>query len=82
MNRIATTALALLYIVSLALGIYEMTAKSPSLLGTRLPGWGATRRAEKMTKWNPTTGIFPLDKLLHEGQETVKFYGFLYNMRS
>jgi hypothetical protein len=65
------------YLGILSLGHYEMTAKSPSLLGKPLPGWWATDRAEKSTRWNPPTGILPLDKLLHEGEEAVRFYGIL-----
>ena len=77
MNRLTTTGLALLYLGCLALGIYEMTAKSPSILGTRLPGWWATDRAERTTRWNPPTGVLPVDKLLHEGEEAVRFYAML-----
>ena len=82
MNRFAQAGLILLYIFCLALGIYEMTAKSPSILGTRLPGWWATEKAEKATRWNPTTGLLPLDKLLHEGQEAVRFYAAMTSTRS
>jgi hypothetical protein len=82
MNRLTQAGLVLLYIICLALGIYEMTAKSPSILGTRLPGWWATDRAEKATRWNPPTGVFPLDKLLHEGEEAINFYATMTSTRS
>ncbi len=82
MNRMVPIGMALLYLSCLALGIYEMTAKSPSILGTRLPGWSATDRAEKTTRWNPPTGFMPLDKLLHEGEEAVRFYAVLTGIRS
>ena len=82
MNKSATTGLALLYVSVVALGIYEMTAKSPSILGTQLPGWWATDRAERSTRWNPPTGLMPVDKLLHEGEEAVKFYAMLAGNRS
>ncbi|MCB1183519.1 hypothetical protein KDM41_08795 [bacterium] len=72
----------LLYVGVVALGIYETAAKSPSILGTRLPGWVAADRAERSTRWNPPTGFTPLDRVLHEGEEAVKFYGFLTGLRS
>lgn len=81
MNRLTQAGIALLYLGCLALGIYEMTAKSPSILGTRLPGWWATDKAEKNTRWNPPTGILPVDKLLHEGEEAVKFYATMTGFR-
>ncbi len=77
MKRLARAGITLLFTSCVALGIYEMTAKSPSLLGTHLPGWWATDEAERTTRWNPPTGILPVDKLLHEGEEAVKFYAAL-----
>lgn len=65
------------YLGCLGLGLYEMTAKSPTLLGKPLPGWWASVKAEKSTRWNPPTGILPVDKFLHEGEEAVRFYRFL-----
>ena len=59
----------------MALGFYEVTAKSPELLGRPLPGWQACLRAEHSTGWDPHTGIHPLDRLLHEGEEALAFYG-------
>ncbi len=82
MHRLALAGIALLYLSCAALGIYEMTAKSPSLLGTRLPGWWATDQAERTTRWNPPTGFLPMDKLLHEGEEAVRFYAVLTGIRS
>ncbi|MEN8006060.1 MAG: hypothetical protein ABFS42_03555 [Candidatus Krumholzibacteriota bacterium] len=76
-NNWTTTGLTLAYLVGLALGFYEMTAKSPGLLDRPLPGWWATDRAERTTRWNPPTGFLPLDKLLHEGEEAIRFYRIL-----
>ena len=72
----------MLYGCVLALGTYEMTAKSPSIWGQRLPGWWATDRAEHAVRWQQPTGLFALDKLLHEGQEAVVFYTLLTGLRS
>ncbi len=74
--------LALVYLVGVGLGLYEMTAKSPYLLDKPLPGWWATDRAERTTRWNPPTGFLPLDKLLHEGEEAIRFYGILARPRT
>ncbi len=82
MNRFALAGIALLYLIVIALGIYEITAKSPSILGTRLPGWWATDKAEHSTRWNPPTGILPVDKLLHESEEAVRFYAALADIHS
>jgi len=77
MGRLAAAGLGLAYLGGLSLGLYEMTAKSPTLLGKTLPGWWATQRAEKTTRWDPPTGFLPLDKLLHESEEAVRFYRIL-----
>jgi hypothetical protein len=76
-GHLAAAGLGLAYLGGLGLGLYEMTAKSPTLLGEPLPGWWATERAEKTTRWDPPTGFLPLDKLLHEGEEAVRFYRIL-----
>ncbi len=76
------TALTLAYLIGVGLGFYEMTAKSPYLLDKPLPGWWATDRAERTTRWNPPTGFLPLDKLLHEGEEAIRFYGLLTRPRA
>lgn len=60
-----------------ALGLYELTAKSPTWLGQPLPGWQVTRQVELSTGWNQPTGLLPLDKFLHESEEAARFYGFL-----
>ncbi len=82
MNRLALAGVTLLSVSCAALGIYEMTAKSPRLLGTHLPGWWATDKAERTTRWNPPTGFLPVDKLLHESEEALKFYAALTDFRS
>ncbi len=74
LSRPTALGLGLLYVVGIGLAMYEMTAKSPTLLGQPLPGWRATVRAERTTRWNPPTGILAVDKLLHEGEEALRFY--------
>ncbi len=64
-----------------ALGLYELTAKSPQLAGRPLPGWWATERAERATRWHPPTGVLAVDKVLHEGEEAARFYATLAGFR-
>lgn len=75
MRRILFTGAYLGAVTLLALTFYEVTANSPQLLGQPLPGWQACRHAEQTTRWDPRTGILPLDRVLHEGQEALTFYG-------
>lgn len=75
MRQLAILASFLLYFTGSALGYYELTAKSPALLGAPLPGWDMTCRVENSTPWKQPTGILPVDKLLHETQEACLFYG-------
>ncbi len=77
MRRLSTIGICLIAITVGLLGLYELMAKSPRLIGEPLPGWTETQQVEMKTPWNPSTGIFPLDKLLHEGEEALRFYGFL-----
>ncbi len=77
MRRFAIIGCFLLYSGVSALGFYEITAKSPALLGTPLPGWQSTCRAENTTPWQQPTGILAVDKLLHETQEAARFYGLV-----
>lgn len=65
------------YAATLALGAYELVAKSPAVLGRPLPGWVDADLAEGRTRWRRPTGVLPLDKLLHEGQEALLYYGML-----
>ncbi len=77
MKPLAGIGIYLAIMLIAALGLYELTAKSPAWLGTPLPGWQETNQTEHTTAWRQPTGILPLDKLLHEGREAVRFYGLL-----
>ena len=77
MKRLAGVGIYLIMAATAALSLYELTAKSPTWLGTPLPGWQESRHIEYTTGWNQPTGILPVDKLLHEGEEAVRFYGLL-----
>lgn len=75
MRRILLTGTYAAYLLVAALGYYEWTAKSPDLIGLRLPGWRATRDAERATRWEEPTGWQILDRTLHEAREALHFYG-------
>ncbi len=64
-----------------AMFAYELTAKSPRLVGHPLPGWGDTVRVEHLVSWQQPTKIFPLDKLLHESREAWLYYGMMVGVR-
>ncbi len=75
MRPLPFACICLIAITTDLLGLYEVTAKSHLLLGNPLPGWQKTQLVERSTPWNPPTGILPLDKFLHEGEEALRFYG-------
>ncbi len=77
MKRLAEAGIFLFMAATAALSMYELTAKSPAWLGRPLPGWQESRQVEGHTRWNQPTGILPLDKLLHEGEEAARFYGLV-----
>ena len=77
MRALTEITLALLATAMGALGLYEVTATSPAILGHALPGWLETRQVEEATPWQQPTGILPVDKLLHESEEAVRYYGLL-----
>ncbi len=82
MNRLRLPLLVLSAWLLAGLSVYEMTAKSPLLTGQTLPGWWATAQAERDTRWRPRTGVLPVDKLMHEGEEAARFYATLVGSRS
>ncbi|HPF71397.1 MAG TPA: hypothetical protein PLQ13_12050 [Candidatus Krumholzibacteria bacterium] len=77
MRRFLAAGLWLAWCCACALGQYELTAHAPVSVARLLPGGEACRRAERLTRWNPRTGLLPVDKLLHEGEEALRFYGVL-----
>ncbi len=77
MRALTATTIILLTAATAALALYEVTAKSPAVLGRPLPGWLETCQVEEATAWQQPTGLLPLDKLLHEGEEAVRYFGLL-----
>lgn len=82
MNRCRALGLILCAWVIAALGCYELAAKSPVGPAAAWPARRAARQAESATRWRPPTGLLPLDKLLHEGEEAARFYAALAGFRS
>lgn len=74
MFRAKAALLYTIYLACLGLGFYEFTAKTPSWLVADLPGRHVAVHAESSVQWDRPTGIFPLDKLVHEGREAMIFY--------
>jgi hypothetical protein len=64
----------LLWVAVVALGQYEIVAKSPLLLDEPLPGWVDANRAEHSVAYRPWTGVTAMDHLIHEGHEARIFY--------
>lgn len=64
----------LLWAAFVALGQYEIVAKSPQLLDCALPGWVEAVRAERSVKFRPWTGLPAMDHLIHEGHEARVYY--------
>ena len=75
--RLRKAILVLVALLLGGLGNYEMVAKAPVWLGGPAPGWRAARRAERSVHYRPLTGIPPLDRLLHEGDEAAVYYASL-----
>jgi len=73
-RNLLETAFVLAVLAIVALGGYELTAKSPRLLGQALPGWVQTARVERSVPWQPHTHILPLDKVVHECREAWLYY--------
>lgn len=79
--RCRTAGLLALTWILCGLLFYELTAKTPHLTGMDPPGRWAANLAERTTAWQPPTGVHPLDKLLHEGEEAARFYAALAGFR-
>jgi hypothetical protein len=61
---------------------YELAAKSQQWLGRPLPGWQESCQVERATPVHRWTGLAPIDRLLHEGEEAVAYYDLLLHPRN
>jgi len=64
----------LLWVAVVALGQYEVVAKSPQLMDEPLPGWVDANRAERSVAYRRWTGLPLMDHLIHEGLEARIYY--------
>ncbi|HPF35150.1 MAG TPA: hypothetical protein P5571_13475 [Candidatus Krumholzibacteria bacterium] len=77
MRFLRKTLICTVWTLLVALGQYELAAKSGPWLDTPLPGSRAAMRAERETPFRPWTRIPAVDRLLHEGREAAAYYGRL-----
>ncbi|MBK8165444.1 MAG: hypothetical protein IPK64_05680 [bacterium] len=82
LNRLRILIIVLGAWMVAALALYEVAAKAPAEVAVAWPGRRAAGRAEAETRWRPPTGLLPIDKLLHEGEEAARFYAALAGFRS
>lgn len=80
MARLRIAGLVLVTWLVAGLGLYELAAKSPAGVAAP-PARRAVATAEGATRWRPPTGLLPVDKLLHEGEEAARFYAALAGFR-
>lgn len=81
MNRLRIAGLVLGAWGVAALGLYELAAKAPADIAAGWSGRRAARHAESATRWRPPTGLMPVDRVLHEGEEAARFYAALAGFR-
>ena len=75
MRLMLKTALIGAWLLGVGLVNYELAAKTPGWFGTDLPGSRQATMAERQTPIHHRTGIRMVDRLIHEGEEALFFYG-------
>ncbi len=74
MHRLRNLGLLLCWLAFVALLHYELAHKAPSTALGPLPSSAAAARADKAVRFRAHTGVAPIDRLLHEGQEALVYY--------
>lgn len=75
MNRRPLIGLALAVAFAAAPAVaYETLEKTAEHLGHHGPWFSHSLAAEIETPWNPSTGVFVVDRFLHEMDETRHFW--------
>jgi len=74
MRRLSALLAALAWLGLVSLLGYELVQKSPGTPLGPLPGHEVARRADLEVRFRASTGLVPLDRLLHEGQEATNYY--------
>ena len=74
MRFLRKTLFCAAWVACVALGQYELAAKSETWLATRLPSSDQAMRADRETPFHRWTRVSLLDRLLHEGREAAAYY--------
>ncbi len=74
MRRLSMLLLSLAWLGFVGLVGYEVVQKSPATPLGPLPGHELAGRADRQVRFRATTGMLPVDRLLHEGQEACVYY--------
>lgn len=74
MRRLSALLAALAWLGLVSLLGYELVQKSPDTPLGPLPGHEVARRADLQVRFRASTGLPPVDRLLHESQEAVVYY--------
>jgi len=77
MRRLSLILASLLWLGLVGLLGYEVIQKSPATPIGPLPGHVLAGRADRAIHYRATTGIKPVDRVLHEGQEALCYYRLL-----
>ncbi len=74
MLRLRNLVILVLWLAVIGLASYEVVQKSPRTPLGPLPGAAAAALADRSVTWEATTGITPIDRLLHESREACVYY--------
>jgi hypothetical protein len=74
MQRIVTFLIGLAWLAAVSLAGYELVQKSPASPLGPLPGHELAGRVDREVRFRATTGVRPVDRLLHESTEACIYY--------
>ncbi|MEZ4387420.1 MAG: hypothetical protein R3D98_07530 [Candidatus Krumholzibacteriia bacterium] len=74
MRRISVLLAAVAWLAFVGLAGYELVQKSAGTALGPLPGYELASWADREVRYRATTGILPIDRLLHESQEACLYY--------
>ena len=74
MIRLRNLVMFVLWLATTGLVSYEVVQKSPRTPLGPLPGAATAAVADRSVTWEATTGITPVDRLLHESREACFYY--------
>lgn len=74
MRHLRNVLLLLAWLGTVGLLHYELVHKAPRTPLGALPGSELAARTEAKVRFRALTGVMPIDRVLHEGQEAYRFY--------